>query len=249
MTILPGIRPVRLLVCTTATDESGKKRQACSDAFGRLAKVIEPNPGAVVTTATGSITVNGSEQSSGPGTSRTGTVTINGSEQLVCLIGTCPPHVTTGDSGTVSITVNGVQKSVSYSKTANNTPALIASALASAFHTDGTAPVDATASGSVVTLTARATGSSTNYTLSGADTYNTSFFDSPSFTTQTSGSTLTGGHDPTADSGSVTVTINGTNYSTTYSSGDTASTIAGRLAPRSMPEAGPVHPLPGRPSI
>ena len=132
------------LTCTTATDESGKQRQTCSDALGRLAKVIEPNPGATVTTATGSVTLNGSEQSSAAG-SGSGTVTISGSEQLYCSFDPCPPHVTLGDSGTVSITVNGVQKSVSYSKTSNNTSALIASALASAFHNDGSAPADATA--------------------------------------------------------------------------------------------------------
>jgi RHS repeat-associated protein len=39
-------------VCTTVTDEAGKKRQACSDAFGRLLKVVEPNP------ATGSLTTS-----------------------------------------------------------------------------------------------------------------------------------------------------------------------------------------------
>jgi RHS repeat-associated protein len=226
----PGDSSGAPLVCSTATDEAGKKRQACSDALGRLAKVVEPNPGAAVTTATGSVTLNGSEQVSGSSTPGSGTVTINGAEQTVCTIDPCPPHVTTGDSGTVSIMVNGVQKSVSYGKLSNNTTTLIASALASAFHNDGTAPVDATSSGAVVTLIARATGSSTNYSLSASFTYNTTLFTSPSFTTQTSGSTLTGGHDPTSDSGSVTVTINGTNYSTTYGSGDTASTIAGRLA-------------------
>jgi RHS repeat-associated protein len=226
----PGDTSGAPLVCTTATDESGKKRQACTDAFGRLVKVIEPNPGAAVTTATGSVTINGTEQS-GAAAPGSGTVTINGVEQLICQIPNCPPHPTTGDTGTVSITVNGVQKSVSYSKTSNNTSTLVASALASAFHNDGAAPVDATSSGAVVTLTARASGASTNYSLSAASTYNTVQFDTPSYTPQPSGATLTGGHDGALDSGTVSVTINGTVYSITYGSGDTGSTIAGRLAP------------------
>jgi RHS repeat-associated protein len=37
-------------VCTTATDEAGKRRQSCSDALGRMLKVVEPNP------TTGSLT-------------------------------------------------------------------------------------------------------------------------------------------------------------------------------------------------
>lgn len=39
-------------ICTTVTDEAGKKRQICSDALGRLLKVVEPNP------TTGSLTTN-----------------------------------------------------------------------------------------------------------------------------------------------------------------------------------------------
>ena len=39
-------------VCTTATDETGKKRQSCSDALGRMLKVVEPNP------STGSLTTS-----------------------------------------------------------------------------------------------------------------------------------------------------------------------------------------------
>ena len=59
----PGDTSGAPLVCTTATDESGKKRQTCSDAFGRLVKVLEPNPAAAATNADGSVTVSGTEQS------------------------------------------------------------------------------------------------------------------------------------------------------------------------------------------
>src|SRR5579871_1142472 len=59
----PGDTSGAPLVCTTATDESGKKRQSCSDALGRLVKVVEPNPAAAATNATGWVTVSGNEQS------------------------------------------------------------------------------------------------------------------------------------------------------------------------------------------
>jgi len=228
----PGDTSGAPLVCTTATDESGKKRQACSDAFGRLVKVIEPNPGSVATFATGTMTVSGTEQSTGgAATSGTGTVTISGTEQSVCNFDSCTlPGQFTYDSGPVSITVNGVQKSVTYSRF--STPTTIATALAAAFHNDGTAPADATSSGGVVTLTARATGAATNYSLTvSASSSDPTDFTPPSFSIAKSGDTFTGGHDAgVSDSGNVTITLNGTNYSTAFGAGDTSTSIASRLA-------------------
>src|SRR5205814_2727366 len=85
----------------------------------------------------------------------------------------------TPDSGTVSVTVNGFTKSVSYgSGTAGNT---IASALVTAFNGDTNSPVTASSSSNVLTLTAKASGSTSNYSLSASYTYNTSLFQSPSF--------------------------------------------------------------------
>jgi RHS repeat-associated protein len=227
----PGDTSGPTLVCTTATDESGKKRQACTDALGRLVKVLEQNPGAPATFASGSVAVAGTEQSTGgAATSGSGTVTISGTEQSVCDYDSCPPSPITYDSGPVSITVNGVQKSVTYSHF--STPTTIATALAAAFHNDGSAPADATSSGAVVTLTARATGAATNYSLSVAvSTSDPADFAGPSFSVAKSGGNFTGGHDGgVSDTGSVTISVNGTNYSTAFGAGDTASSIAGRLA-------------------
>src|SRR5205823_6058704 len=71
--------------CSTATDEAGKQRKACSDALGRLVEVDEVNPGAASTSGTGTVTLAGSEQSTTMagtnGTSGTGSVTIGGAEQ------------------------------------------------------------------------------------------------------------------------------------------------------------------------
>ncbi|HEV3316153.1 MAG TPA: BPSL0067 family protein [Candidatus Angelobacter sp.] len=218
------------VVCTTATDEAGKQRQVCADALGRMVKVLEPNPGAPATYATGSATVSGNEQTSGSATSGTSTVTIGGTEGSVCNsdLG-CPPALLTYDSGPVSITANGVTKSFTYGRW--DTPTTIATNLAAAFHNDGNAPVDATSSGAVVTLTARATGASTNYSLSASVTTNDpADFWPASFTTSTSGSTLTGGHDAGYDSGTVRITVNGTAYTVSYGQGSTSPSIASALA-------------------
>jgi RHS repeat-associated protein len=51
--------------CVQTTEEAGNQRGACSDALGRLVEVDEPNPSSVATNATGSVTISGSEQTTG----------------------------------------------------------------------------------------------------------------------------------------------------------------------------------------
>jgi RHS repeat-associated protein len=208
--------------------KAGKQRRACSDALGRLVEVDEPNPTSTVTTAAGQLVISGSEQSLGAGTAGTGSVTLSGAESSECILDPCPPNAVVWDGGTVSITVNGVQKSASYSRFVNNTASLVAAALRDAFHNDTSAPVDASCtdqscSNPVIALTARTPGSSTNYSLN---------VSSPtlSYTATRSGATLTGGHDPSQDTGSVSATLNGTVYSVNFGGGDTTATIASRLA-------------------
>ncbi len=216
--------------CTASFDEAGKQRRACTDALGRLVEVDEPNPAAPATTATGTLTINGSEQSLANGASGWGTVTISGSEVQICVSGPCPPHNLLWDAGNVSITVNGVQKSVNYSHTVNTNFSQIAAALRDAFHNDGAAPADASCTdqpctSGIITLTARATGTSTNYSFSTSiSSLNTGY------AAGVSGSAFTGGLNPTSDSGSITATVNGANYSTTFGAGDTGTSIASRLA-------------------
>src|SRR5580704_2454848 len=77
------------------------------------------------------------------------------------------------------------------------------------------------------------TGASTNYSLSSSSTYDSTDFSNASFTSSNSGSTLTGGHDAgatTYDSGSVWITINGTQYSVSYGQGSSSSSVASALA-------------------
>ena len=99
----------------------------------------------------------------------------------------------TYDTGTVWITVNGFQASANYGQ--GSTASSVASAVADAFNTNSS-PVTAFVSGTSITLTASAFGSSTNYSVScGNSTNLPSTFAQPSFTPSCP-SALTGGSDP-----------------------------------------------------
>ncbi len=108
---------------------------------------------------------------------------------------------TTWDAGNVWITVNGLQKLVSYGQ--SSTASSVATALRNAINADSNYPVTAGGSGATVTLTAKQAGSVTNYPLS-AGSVSTAGFAQPSFTTSPSGSALTGGSD--GSSGTPTLT-------------------------------------------
>src|SRR6266481_318670 len=234
----PGDGAGSSVVCTTAIDEAGKQRQACTDALGRLVKVIESNPGSTPTSATGWIAVSGSEQSanSQAATSGHGSVTISGAESSATLdpcadsgTGSCPRTV--WDTGSVSITVNGHTNSTGYGRF--DTPSTLASALASAINGDSAASVTASTSGATLNLTAKTTGASTNYAFTtSSSTNDITDFGVASFAASPVSGTLAGGQNgsSTPDTGTVTATINGTQYSVSYGSGDTASSVAGRLA-------------------
>jgi RHS repeat-associated protein len=236
--------------CTVTTDEAGKMRKACSDALGRLVEVDEPNPGAGISTATGNVSINGHEQANPqPVVPGTGWVAIGGSEVSVQVCqDSLPPHPpvcnTIHDSGSVSITVNGYSKQISYSVNTNNTAALVASSLTAAFQSDTSSPVSASIDGSnaaKINFTSRSQTLAGNYSLSvSAVTNDSTNFGSSSFTSTQSGSSLTGGRDATTspDAGSVTITLNGIAYSTSYGGSDSdGSGIASRLA--TLISAGP----------
>jgi RHS repeat-associated protein len=192
--------------------------------------------------ASATVSVSGSEQSSG-GTRGTGSVTISGAEEStvinVCLGAastkqstssalTNPCLRTVYDSGSVSITVNGVAISAGYGQT--STASSIASALTTSINGSSTYPVTASLSGTTITLTSKLTGSATNYSLSASTAYDTVDFATPSFTGSPSGATLTGGTGtPVFDSGIVTVTVNGFPESVAYGNGSTGSSIAAAL--------------------
>ena len=218
--------------CTVSTDEAGKQRRSCSDALGRLTEVDEQNPGAAASSGNGTVTINGNEQpaaqSGAPGTA---VITVAGAEGAV--FGCTTFCRTSWDSGIVSITVASYPPvQVSFSQTTNTKANVLAWALSCAVH-QSSLPVDApcpaqAGSGTTVQLTARTKGAATNYSISASAT---SRLNLPSYTISAP-ATMTGGLDTTsnADAGTVTITVNGAGYSTTYNGADSGSTIATRLA-------------------
>lgn len=169
------------VVCNTATDEAGKQRQTCTDALGRLVKVIEPNPGAVATFATGSFSVSGSEQSaqSQPAQAASVTVTIGGSDRsnsnTVCTttctrVCTTTCHTTTfRDSGSISFTVTAGGSTigpVSATYNGSSSPATLASALYSAFPANAQVSMSNPNGGNSFTLTAVSGAAGNNDTIS-----------------------------------------------------------------------------------
>lgn len=112
--------------------------------------------------------------------------------------------VTTYDTGSVWLTINGVQTSVSYGQT--STAATLASALVTALNSGSL--VHASASGDVVTVTTTATGYPADYSFaSGSSSSQPTVFTSPSFAVAVSGSSLTGGGDNSGTDSSANVTL------------------------------------------
>jgi RHS repeat-associated protein len=237
--------------CTTVTDETGNARQSCSDALGRLTQVKEPQgPG---TPGAGWASVGGTEQSvQSGGTSGTGSVTISGSERSGQF---CPPMggpcFVIYDCGTVSVTVNSHTTTVDYgyesdgvtlacnqdsqssSPPSTDTASTVAARLGAAINADTGAFVTASVNGSTVSLTSKILGISGNYAFSAASaTFGISgTFSGTSFPITTSGSSLTGGAtgQTVYDSGSVWVSVNGSQYSATYGQGSSPSSVANAL--------------------
>ena len=102
------------------------------------------------------------------------------------------PTVTTYDSGTAWVAVNGVPMSTTYGQ--GDTSSSVASRLASSINGNGSSPVTASLSGTTVNLTAKATGSATNYSLTSGSSSNNGF-SPPSFAVSASGGNLSGGYD------------------------------------------------------
>jgi RHS repeat-associated protein len=229
---------------STVTDETGRQRTSYADALGRLIQVdeeathlIPASPGSQATSGTGSITISGTEQSQQvqtvPATRSSATVTIAGSTRQM-QAPDCPLHQSCPiyDSGTLSITVNGVSATASYS--APLTSGGMASALTNAINTRTGMPVTATVSASTVTIQSVGTGTVVNYGFALSTTYDTADFTSPSFSFTPASGTMTGGtnaqYTTSYDSGTSSITLNGTVYSTSWGQGWTAGSIATALA-------------------
>ena len=133
------------------------------------------------------------------------------------------------DTGTLSVAINGFTSSASYGS--SSTDAALASTLATGFNASGS-PVTATntSGSSTFAVTAKTTGSSSNYPIS---------ISNGDFTISDPYNTLTGGHNAGTvyDAGTITATIitggSPSSYTTSpvsWGQGDTPSTIATHLA-------------------
>jgi RHS repeat-associated protein len=197
-------------------DEAGKMRQVWVDGLGRTIETDEPTASMTAKAANGSASVAGSEENSS-----VGTVTIGGTERSKVIRCACGNY-TIYDYGTVSITVNGTVASVSYDQ--GSTSASVAAALAVAINGNSNYFATATASGSIVNLTAKPKVGATNYSLSAqAITSDPTDFPSGSFTTTPSGSALSG---TIYDSGTAWIAVNDFIASYAYGQSDTPTTIA-----------------------
>jgi len=134
-----------------------------------------------------------------PAAAAIGSVTITGNERSVsdtyCVswLGCyCRSWrtITTYDTGTVSVTVNGHTDSVSYGQ--GSTPNSLAIALANAINNDSASYVQAGAIGSMVRLVSKATQGANYPFSSSSTTTNTANFSGSSLATADSGATLTG---------------------------------------------------------
>jgi RHS repeat-associated protein len=194
--------------------------------------VTDPS-GGTASPGTGALTMSGSEQNVQiPGTAGTGSVTISGSERTTtylpsgCHQTSC--QVTVKDTGTVSVTVGTLTKSVAYGS--SNTSAGIASSLASAFNGDSTSVATATTSGSIITFTAKQSGSQTNYAITCSSRTTNSHFTGTSFPCFPSG--MSGGTDAQTiyDTGTISVSVNGSSATSyTYGQSDTPASVAAGL--------------------
>jgi RHS repeat-associated protein len=222
--------------CNLTVDEVFNERRSCSDALGRLVEVDEPNPGSTPTYAQAAVIISGIEQATPQaGSPGTGYVDIGGAEasSQTCTDPEPPalPRCTTvPDTGSVSIQVGSYPaKSASFGT--GSTAAAVAGALALAFHNDPSSPVDASISPSSsvrILFTARSVGVATDYSFTVSPLQATA----PDFWGTPSGAALINGRDATSnpDTGTATVTVNGTSYQISYGGGDTAASLATRLA-------------------
>src|SRR5262249_3886880 len=154
-----------------------------------------------------------------------------------------PSGQTCTDSGSISITVAGFTKRVSYNASTGVNPGRPVQTLAGALHADTSSPVDAVYYGEdefgnyVMDLIARTTGAASNYPLSVAIVSdNAANFTPPSFQAS-AGSSLIGGQDASSgglvyDSGVGYVSVGTYTASAPYShnGSNTAAMIAPALA-------------------
>jgi RHS repeat-associated protein len=168
------------------TDPAGKTRKNFSDALGRLIRVDEPGWGNG-TPGHGSVSISGVEGNIGHWS------VCNA--QCQAAGGQSEWIVDAWDTGTVSLVINGsTTTSVNYGQNSNSIA--LATALTQAVNNDPNQLVNASASGTTLTITARTANATTNYPAAITSFTTLSGMNQPSFTGTST--TLTGAQDPTS---------------------------------------------------
>ncbi len=131
------------------------------------------------------------------------------------------------DTGSVSVIVDGYTASAAYGS--SSTASSLASALFTAFN-NSNSPVSPSGT-NPITLTSKATGSSSNYSGTSSSA-STNGFSPASFSASPASFTFTGGANAgyTYDTGTVSVTVGTFTATVNYGSSDTPSTVANNLA-------------------
>jgi len=232
-TLISGLQYNALGAPVMASLGNGVSESVLYTTRGSVQTLLAKSLNTPVTSATGSATVNGGEQSKNiPAAPGTGSVSIGYGDNSVT-VNPCSPYScpqTYWDNGTLRITVNGFTASATYGQ--SSTSSSVASALVTALNVSSS-PVTASANNAVISLTSKITGSSSNYSLSAwSQSNDPSHFSVGSFPPTPSGSTLTGGLNAYTlyDTGTVWITVNGFQASTAYAQGSTTSTLASALA-------------------
>jgi len=245
-TSICGTGSSSVTVTEAASTPSGSSTLTFTGTSGSISHRVTAAFTANVTPASAAVTFSGSEKNI-PGTAGTATVTIGGP-------GDQPESDGAGgifwDSGQVFILVPSSTGGyyVPYGGGSPCCGQFIAQYLVNGLNQTDTyvsAACQGGGCGTTIVLTARTTGSNTNYALSAGSTYdNTSScydlntgnplspcFTQPSFTATASGPSLTGGTDTTYDTGPVSVTVNGhRDNCPNYGQGSTPSSIATNCA-------------------
>ncbi len=240
----PAYGPVGLMNASLGVNNSLSVTMATLartyDARGRIQSETDAASGTVqtipATHSAGTITVAGSEASftSTSATSGSAVLTVSGAEGTHQV---CTSRWVNGrfiqfcyyvdDTGSLNVTINGFTSTASYGT--GSTVSSVATSLAAGFNGTGS-PVTATLSGSTVTVTAKTTGTASNYPIS---------ITGDDFTISYPYSTLTGGQNASTvyDAGTATVTISSASPTFSYTTvpvnwgqGTTSASLASSLA-------------------
>lgn len=235
------------------TDPAGRQRKEYHNALGELVEVDEPGAPFSGTQASGSITINGSLNSTPTiaAASGSGSVTISGTEgtNVTCVRTfngglNCTTHYDTG-SVSVTVTIGGtaITKTSFYGQGSNAQN--LATALANQFSQDANfkniSIVQNSTTSYTINITAAAVGSATNYS------YSATYGPRTDFTAATGGANFTGGvngQTGATDSGTIALTVgNFTTAAVCYgpSCNSTTAQVATALGQALGASGSPVH--------